>query len=77
MGNETRGKNTDYMFLNMGPNHPSVHGVFRIAVQLNGEEVVDAVADIGYHHRGAEKWESAKPGTPICPTPTALITSVG
>ena len=54
-GMKREGKNTDYMFLNMGPNHPSVHGVFRIAVQLNGEEVVDAVADIGYHHRGAEK----------------------
>ena len=39
----------------MGPNHPSVHGAFRIALQLDGEVVVDAVPDIGYHHRGAEK----------------------
>lgn len=50
-GNE----DTDFMFLNLGPNHPSVHGVFRIVLQLDGEEVVDCVPDIGYHHRGAEK----------------------
>ncbi len=46
---------TDFMFLNMGPNHPSAHGVFRIVVQIDGEEIVDAVPDIGYHHRAAEK----------------------
>jgi NADH-quinone oxidoreductase subunit C/D len=54
-GLKRRDKDTEFMFLNLGPNHPSVHGVFRIVLQLDGEVIVDAVPEIGYHHRGAEK----------------------
>jgi len=49
------GLKTDQLFINMGPQHPSTHGVLRIALTIEGEVIVKAVPDIGYLHRGTEK----------------------
>jgi NADH-quinone oxidoreductase subunit D len=43
------------MVLNMGPQHPSTHGVLRVLLELDGENVVSAVPDLGYLHTGIEK----------------------
>ena len=43
------------MLLNMGPQHPSTHGVFRMVLWVDGEKIVDLEPHIGYLHRGSEK----------------------
>jgi NADH-quinone oxidoreductase subunit D len=43
------------MPINMGPQHPSTHGVFRMVLVVSGEKVVDVTPHIGYMHRGGEK----------------------
>ena len=43
------------MLLNMGPQHPSTHGVFRLVLWVDGEKIVDLEPHIGYLHRGSEK----------------------
>src|SRR3989449_9823423 len=43
------------MVLNMGPSHPSTHGVLRIVLELDGEMITKATPDVGYLHRGDEK----------------------
>lgn len=45
----------EQMSLNMGPSHPSTHGVLRVLLELDGEVVVKCVPDLGYLHRGVEK----------------------
>lgn len=50
----------DTMLLNMGPQHPSTHGVLRLLLELDGETVVNCVPDIGYLHTGVEKNMEAK-----------------
>src|ERR687894_2308602 len=51
---------TEEMILNVGPQHPATHGVFRLLATIDGEKLVDAEPIIGYMHRGYEKLVEAR-----------------
>ena len=54
------GQRLDTMTINMGPQHPSTHGVLRLILTIEGETIVKAVPDIGFLHTGIEKTAEAK-----------------
>lgn len=58
---------TEPFILNVGPQHPSTHGVFRMRVTLDGEVVVDLEPVIGYLHRGIEKLAESRTYTQVIP----------
>ena len=49
------GAQSETLLINMGPHHPSTHGVLRVALEVDGEKIVNAMPDIGYLHTGIEK----------------------
>lgn len=58
---------TEEMLLNVGPQHPSTHGVFRIVLKIDGETIIEAKPVIGYLHRGTEKLAENLQYTQIIP----------
>jgi NADH-quinone oxidoreductase subunit D len=66
------------MFINIGPQHPSTHGVLRIVLKIRGEQVVDLDPVLGYLHRGVEKLcENADYHQAICYTdPLEYVSSL-
>jgi NADH-quinone oxidoreductase subunit D len=58
---------TEEMLLNVGPQHPSTHGVFRVVVKIDGEMIKEATPVIGYLHRGTEKLAEDLQYTQIIP----------
>src|SRR3990170_7604825 len=58
---------TEPFVLNVGPQHPSTHGVFRMRVTFDGEVIVDLEPVFGYLHRGVEKLAEARTYTQVIP----------
>ncbi len=56
---------TAELMINMGPQHPSTHGVFRLVLAIDGERIVSAEPHIGYLHRGSEKLSEGEDYTQI------------
>ena len=52
---ERTGETMEEMYVNMGPQHPSTHGVLRLMLKLDGELITDCIPYIGYLHRCHEK----------------------
>ena len=67
MGSVTEGLERRTFTLNLGPQHPSTHGVLRVMLDLEGETVVDARPVIGYLHRGTEKLAEDKTYQQVIP----------
>jgi NADH-quinone oxidoreductase subunit D len=58
---------TEEMLLNVGPQHPSTHGVFRLVIKIDGEIIKEATPVVGYLHRGTEKLAENLQYTQIIP----------
>lgn len=73
----------NHMMLNMGPAHPSMHGVIKLVLELDGETVINCDAEIGYLHRAFEKesergtWTQVFPYTDRLNYVSPLINNVG
>ncbi len=58
---------TETMTVNMGPQHPSTHGVLRLVLELDGETIVSAEPTIGFLHTGIEKTAEQKKWQQVIP----------
>ena len=65
---------TEPVTMNVGPIHPSTHGVFRMRVTFDGEEIIDVEPVIGYLHRGSEKL-AEEPNPVDVPWPIIVVKS--
>src|SRR6187401_3378732 len=64
---EVRDLNTEELTINMGPQHPSTHGVLRVEIVSDGEIIKGAYPDIGYLHRCFEKHAEAREYVQVIP----------
>jgi NADH dehydrogenase I D subunit len=58
---------TKHMYLNLGPSHPAMHGTLRILAEIDGETILNSVAEMGYLHRGFEKHSEVGTYTQVIP----------